>query len=201
MRFTAILFFLLTAQVARGDFIFSVTRRTSDPIASGSKVVFDVSLASNPDITNLGGVTFFLYVDDINRTDIGKWTANSTNDSSTSLGAGKSYLFNPTANPPEGGPVFTDSSLMVYTVSGSNRLPTNAGGFLARIELDTIGMVGGSPTLVFDHQLLDVIDADGNRLSGEYNGVTDPGITFITPTPLVALSFTITAVPEPGSML
>ncbi len=98
--FTVFLLSLCFPSLVNADFVFSVVRRApSDIIEIGTTAIFDVTVATGPNlqsVNNLAGVSFFIGLGDPNN-----WSSPSpagtllpgTNDSSDPLAGGRSYLF------------------------------------------------------------------------------------------------------------
>jgi hypothetical protein len=188
--FLSILFLAVLSSVSEGEIIFSAALRTAGPITLGDTALFDVSLSTNAatgTITNLGGVTFFAGADD--PTGAGGITSGGiftvgTNDPTSPLAGGRSYLFSTT----EGGFLNSNDSTLVFSASGPNRTLSETKVFLGTLSLDTAGATLGDHTLSFSS--LDAINASGDNLANLL-GTTLQGIP---------LQYTITAVPEPGSI-
>jgi hypothetical protein len=170
---------------ANADLVFSIEQRNPGAITLGSIAVFDISVRASPsNITNLGGVTFFLGADDLGN--VGGQTSGGmfrvgTNDPISSLAGNRTYLFTPS----EGGFIGTNDSFAVFSASGSNRALTTGGGLLGSIQLDTTGASVGMHSLTFSE--LDGIDQTAFRLGGTFSGA--------------AINYSITAVPEPSPLI
>ena len=192
---SSLLVALLLCGSSKGDLIFEVSSRSAGPITIGTTAIFDVSLRSDPSsISNLGGVTFFLGANDPNP-DGGKTEGGifrlGTNDSSSALASGRTYIFTPS----EGGFLNSDDSFVAFSASGVNRQLTTTGGYLGSIELDTTNAIVGDYQFTFTN--LDGIDSNANTLAGLFQG--DPFNYSIVaavpePTSLILLSFVSTFV-------
>jgi PEP-CTERM motif len=187
-------------QSAFADFIFTLTQRTPGQITAGDRVIYDVSIATGPlvdSVTNLGGVTFFLGVDDPNLDgnikSAGQWSAGTTdrNEDASQIAAGRSYLF----TVQEGGylnrptDVASRSSFIAFSASGGNRSLTKSGALLGSFVLDTAGATNLKPNFFFSQ--LDAIDSQGNTLPGPFIGVVgvpEPSSLLLVGSSLVALA-------------
>ena len=191
--FTVFLLSLCLPSVALADFIFRVNQREpNDTIEVGKIAIFDVTLATGPNlqsVNNLAGISFFIGLGDPN-----DWSSPSpagtllpgTNDSSSPLAEGRSYLF--AAN--EGG-FFPDQTgtFLVFSVSTGNiRTLTTTPAFLGTFLLDTTNGTPNNYSLRFSEEQFGLQDPSSNLLPGPYVGQP--------------LNFTtVAAVPEPSTWL
>ncbi len=177
----------------QADFVFTVTQRDlGAPITIGSTTIFDVTVARAPNlpsIDNLAGISFFVGLgipDNWNDSHPAGKLRSGTNDSSSPLAGGRSYLFGPA----EGGGFLNDNSgFLAFSVSTTTGRPlSTTPSYLGTFLLDTTNGTPGDYTLMFAPNEFGVQDPSSNLLAGSYSGVS--------------FSFsTISAVPEPSTWL
>lgn len=171
------LIFLSGWERAYADFVFNLSQATPGAISLGSSAVFNISIRSNSGtVNNLRALDFFIDADDTLLE--GDRTAGGFFSSGTSEffpeGTGRYVL---DFSVPRSFQVFSAVAAAGQTITGENTL-------LATITLDTSRSAAG--TYLMSLSQITVLDPNDNPLA------------FVNSVPL---SYTLTAVPEPSSVL
>lgn len=170
----------LQTNVVHGDLIFSVVP-SSTQIALGSSANLSVFIQSRNDVpVTVGGYSLNVIAGPGNGTG-GTFTAGTFN-----------FLV---GDPGQSWDLLTDSGKAFSTADTGNAGGTGVGNVLSTqqllgtLTLSTVGATTGNYSITVDQ--LSAIQVNGNFISGGTNGATFAG----------PIAYTITAVPEPGSLL